>query len=244
MIRFVLSLLVFMGFYSNAYASLAIDPHAAASNGGTTVTLTTTDTNDIIILEGLGSTSGATVSSVSDTAGLTWTCPAGKSVSNGNQTISYCWAFSSGALTSDVITPTMSSGAVSRCTAFGVNGADTTTPFDTNGALPGKQANASSQSASVTISTSCTNTFLFAWVDGANALSTVTRPTSFTQIVATGSFQDTSYLIVSSTQSSVAESYSWTGTAGKNSMIVDAIRAASCASSSALNDPLWFGMNF
>ena len=95
---------------------------------GTTITstLTTTSTNDVIIIY---VQSDKSVSSVADTAGLTWQQRA--QVTNGTTHIAEWYASSAAVLTGDVITVTLSAATAGTGTAsFGVSGGDTVSPFD------------------------------------------------------------------------------------------------------------------
>lgn len=111
-----------------------------------TVSLSTTNANDIIVvLVGyeINASSGApTVSSVSDTAGLTWHRRGGAHATTNNKdcVLDCWWAYSSGTLSSDTITVTLSgnvdNGAVVACGVSGVPSANYSAPWDTNAALP------------------------------------------------------------------------------------------------------------
>lgn len=215
----------------SAIPGLTIDGTISTSAPvGSTIaaTLSTTLVNDIIVVvfeETAGHT--ITVSSVADTAGLTWTrrvAKAGPSQLN----CEIWWAYSAGILTSDVVTVTGSatlSGA--RLTVFGVNGVSSgnyANPWDVNVSLPASISNANSVTESRVISTTATNTMLISVLRSANALGTLTRPSGFASIVSTGANQDCAYNVVSSAQSSVTETFSWTGTSGENILVIDAIQ--------------------
>jgi hypothetical protein len=81
---------------------------------------------------------GAHISSVSDTGGHSWS--ARKSLQNGaSGNYNEEWfTTTAAALTADAITITYTAaGTFNGCMVFGVSGANTTTPFDRAGALPG-----------------------------------------------------------------------------------------------------------
>jgi hypothetical protein len=111
-----------------AFTSPTIDGSGTGSGASVTsvaATLTTTKTNDIIVAVIFVATSGVVVSSVSDTSSLTWT-----QFSSTPSGIFIYWAFSSGVLSSDSITATLSATGTAGIIVFGVNGANTTYPFD------------------------------------------------------------------------------------------------------------------
>src|SRR5712692_7993391 len=111
------------------------------------VTLTTLNSNDIIVLaihsEALNASgSHAAVASVADTANLTWAKRSSVALDNAGAGNAYndaemWWAFSSGVLTGDVITITLSKSVdAASVAAWGVNGANTAAPWDGNASLP------------------------------------------------------------------------------------------------------------
>jgi hypothetical protein len=126
----------------------------SADDGGTfsdadvdQVTLSTSLPNDVIVLEEFNETNGgalATVSSISDTAGLSWQLRTATStpvmISNGVTTpadMEVWYAIASAPLSSDDITVTFNNtvddGSV---IAFGVHGANLSSPWDGNSSIP------------------------------------------------------------------------------------------------------------
>lgn len=229
--------------------TLAIDGSATLSIAAGTVTntLSNTNTNDVIVAQiFVNATTGTpTISSVSDTLGLTWnkrTLPSGcKYTDTTPETndIEEYWAFSSGKLTSDVIsvTQTGGSGTLSmRLTTASINGANTTTPFDPNVSLPActnttALGTPTAASLSQTVSGTKAKTIFLGFLRNTgvgSGFATVTRPSGFTQIIASGSFADSSSQIFSSAQTSLALQYSWSNTTGQTSVgyLMDAIQAA------------------
>ena len=113
--------------------------------------LTTTSTNRVVVLsiETYLSGSSITVSSASDTGGVTWQASARKSFVSctGTQESTHIewYGVAASKLTADTITinlsgtPTAASGI-----AFGISGADTTTPFDPAAGLPATAVSACS----------------------------------------------------------------------------------------------------
>ncbi len=169
--RLVFTLLACLALLLNqqAWADCAIDGGATTSVAANpspvfTVPLTTIDTNDLVILlvnNNLDLTGGfSTVSTVADTAALTWTrLPSSQNAWNGTFANEEIWyATTSSPLTSDTITVTLNTNSAAsyagRIIALGVNGYNTGTIFDPNAALPAfNKNNAGTTSNAVTIST-------------------------------------------------------------------------------------------
>jgi hypothetical protein len=79
------------------------------------------------------------------------------------QLIELHWILATGALSAETITATISGGAnVNQVSlaCFAINGANTTTPFDVNAALPATVSTASGGAHTITFSTTATNTML------------------------------------------------------------------------------------
>lgn len=148
-------------------SGITVDGQASqnAHTGGSTavVTLSTTQTNDVIVVMGFYNGGGSTqpTFTVADTALLTWTQRAIQSTANAQNVEVEFWAPSTGALTSDVITITASqTNSYSSFTAFGVHGATSiAAPFDSNGSLPAK---ATTVTTPVSVSTTSAATLIFA----------------------------------------------------------------------------------
>ena len=199
--------------------ALALDGsgHANATNvSSIAVTLTTSNADDVICI--VVTMNGVeSISSISDDAGLTWTERA-TSVADASH-IEFWTAPAPSALTTDEITVTLS-GSTTFITvdAFGISGADTTTIFDSNVALPDTQDG----SGHVTITTSNADDFLI----GAYRFSVAnpTEGTGWTKISG-ANFQLTEYKIVSATQSALDVDIG-TGDGSENGGIGDAIIAA------------------
>lgn len=149
---------------------LSIDGSASSNFSSTSshsVSLTTTLTDDIIVvIVGFCINGGGTppiVSSISDTASLTWTRRGGASgLTNGNSSVfDVWWAHAPSALSGDSITATLS-GSIDDATlvAIAVNGASSlTAPFDTNASLPKTGLTSASLSG---VSTTATQGYLIA----------------------------------------------------------------------------------
>jgi hypothetical protein len=165
----------------------SVDAGYGSSNFPAFITLSTTLPNDVIILEDVDETDGgaptppATITSISDTAGLIWhertatTSPSmvGWSGSLAALDTEIWWAYAPSPLSSDTITPTYTGGTLdcNALVAFGVNGANTDSPWDANGSLPQIAINTSATylggtdaDPSVSVSTNAANTMLLGFV--------------------------------------------------------------------------------
>ena len=189
----------------------ALDGWAGFTNTSTSsmnLTLSTTQTNDIIVL--VCDNGGNSVTAVS-TSGLTWVnrTPAGA--------IGFMdewYAKSSGTLSSATIAVTFSYDNYVTCTAFGVSGANYTTPFDTNSAVPSYAS-----AVSTTYSTDNAADFVFA-VTGSGATVAPGGPTGFTSFGTGAFYLSGGWLQTSSTQSGTTVN----GAIYTNHILVDAIQ--------------------
>lgn len=229
----LLCLLLWLTSSHPALAALAIDGSISGTtvSGSTvSVTLSTSDTNDVIYcFTKVGGVPNAYVTGITDSLGLSWNLRHAYTDSS-ILDVEGWYAKSSALLSSDVITVTYSaSPSSSRVTCFGVNGANFSSPFDANASIPAGQVSTASSITTIseTISTSNANDMLLTQCSVGTAFGTVSRPSGFTQVLATGTASDVAYDLVSSLQSSVTETYSWTTASNSTSMIVDAIKAAS-----------------
>jgi len=206
------------------------------------VKLSTSKTNDIIIVDVHSSHLSSphrTVSSISDSAGLTWAQRSSVTMDNAGAQNAYndferWWALSTGALSNDTITVSFS-GSVDSATvlAYGVNGANTGTPWDANGSLPATATSSSNTTPTVSgISTTSASTLLLASVGTTNGGASILTGTiagaaaSGIFLNVHGAFSETygEYVAVSSAQSGVSAAFgssvnSWL-------MVVDALVAA------------------
>lgn len=146
--------------------ALALDGYAGGQFSGTasgTASLTTTGTNDIIIVCVHNEASTAqSVQSISDSAGLSWARVANVQGVGGSSYVNngeLWWALAPAALSADTITVTLT-GAIDDATiiAFGVSGATLSNPFDPNASLPAVAVNTAAPS--VTFSTTQNDTFI------------------------------------------------------------------------------------
>lgn len=219
--------------------TLSIDGSNTASNT-TSVSITTTKTNNIILLFTVGE-SNDPVTAVSDGASLTWNhrvvnyTLSAPLTSNNILAFDLWWAFSSGILTNDTITVT-GNASDGRLMVMAVNGANTTTPFDTNASNSAANcmtSNILTTSLSITNSTDAANTMLIDFIRTEQTLSTglagLVPASGFTQVISGGTFTSLYSKILTSTQSSVAETFSWTNN-NPALMCLTAIQGASTGS--------------
>jgi hypothetical protein len=219
--------------------TLAIDGTATGVNTGlgvATCTLTTTNTNDIIILFVSWDNGGGTTFTITDTANLTWHLRASENTGNSSSVTREYYAVSSGALTADIITCTASSGTNRLAlVAFGVSGANTSTPYDPGVGVP---VTANSQSSVTSLTANVVTTAAVAMVIGfiaidASATETYTYTPTGTALIATqadSGHSDTAYFKVVTPPFNMATGASWNN-ASAVSLINDAIQQASGSAS-------------
>lgn len=179
----------------SAAVSNALSADGTANTAGfsaaNTITLTTTKTNDIIIVDIVNNACSGGATTISDGALLSWTKHAG-----GTGILQEYWALSTGILTADVIAIGCATGSVSGA-AFAINGANTGSPFDPNGAIP-----VIGTTTAVNISTTNANTFMF--VAYKTTGSSCTPGIGWTTISNnTGSFLFTEFQIATSPQTAL-----------------------------------------
>ncbi len=153
---------------------------STASSGS--ITLSTQSANDVIVLFvgfETGTAAPASVSSITDTAGLTWTRRSVKTQypdhfgAYDDQEVWY--AISANALSSDAITAHISNTIDDAVMlAFGLSGANTIGPWDPNALLPSNSAGASGN-ASVLVSTTDAYDLLLGFAGGATQAWIVTN---------------------------------------------------------------------
>jgi hypothetical protein len=164
---------------------------ASTAGASESVTLTTTQTNDTVVL--CIQNNATPVASITDTAGLTWT-QIGTRVS----TISVFFAQAPSILSSDVITVNFTSGgAFDAVQAAAFSGANIATPLDSNGALPGST---STSGVPLTLTTSNAFDLLFACY-ALNGGETAGSGWTFVPNAGSTGFDAFEYQIVNTTQS-------------------------------------------
>jgi hypothetical protein len=186
-------LTVASGGGTNNLAFDASSPVGSTGSTSTSVTLTTTQPNDIIIVCIQANAQNPIASNLTDTAGLTYT-----QIGSRAGTMSVFFAIAPSILTSDVITITY--GDVSgfdSVQAAAFSGANTSTPFDSNGALPGTTTTSGTP---LTLTTSNALDLLFACYSLNGGTSAGTGWTGVPGSGSTG-FDAFEYQIVNSTQS-------------------------------------------
>lgn len=213
--------------------TLAIDGSASTTSTGTVSTvsaaLTTTNANVLLIAQvKTAAAADGTVTSITDTTGLTWTKRKAQAWKSGS-TFEQWYAVSTGAY-SGTITANLSASTANskRIIVYGVSGADMTTPFDTNASVPysATAGGVLGLGSASNISTNASDTMLIYSVGNDTGLGTVTRPAGFNQVLTTGSAHDVSAKVVTATQTSVNNTVTWTSTGTSTVGIWDAIRAA------------------
>ncbi len=204
MSRILWALIALLVFAGHAWAAVAIDGTPVVANGTTTTSqalpaFTTTGTNRVVIIvatvNGPNVNSGA-ITSISDTAGLSWS----KRAQSGGTgfDIEEWYAVAPVALTGDVATVNLTASPNFNSMAeFAVSGTNTSAPWDTNVVLPVRsQAN-----AAVTISTTAAATMVLGLYRGATT--SPTAGSGFTLITGSN-FQLVEQAIFSSVQTSLS----------------------------------------
>jgi hypothetical protein len=209
-------------------AGLAIDG-SALSNGiahSLSVSLTTKSSPDVIYLSVVIQNTGVSVSSVTDRSSLTRKSRA--SIGTGDIPTYTWYAIASNPLSSDQITVTVSKRSYFTVIAFGISGADTSSPFDPNSAVPASNSGSSiPPEPSVSISTTGTNDMIIGIV-GAFNTPTLTPGSGFTSIGATSNQAPSSlaeYTIVNSAASGFTVDASDGGVNTPWTIIADAVVA-------------------
>ena len=231
MTRIVTCVVLLLLWSHSVFASMAIDGSVTTNTttgNAYVVSLTTTQSNDVIIVMSYSFSSAGNVSSISDTTGLTWhKRQAG--ATGGSLDYDEWYAIAASPLSADSITITYGAAPNERVAAFGISGANTSVPFDPNVSLPAQSNSGSSNVSTLSVSSISTNTssdMLITSLRGLGSLPTLTRPSGFSAVLTGGSSTDFAYDVVSSTLSSATETYSWTGGAQQASMMFDAVQAA------------------
>jgi uncharacterized glyoxalase superfamily protein PhnB len=203
---------------------LALDGNVYSTEWGNTlvnsgnVTLTTANANDVIVVDVLSQRLQGGTISVADSANLIWHQRA--VVGNGPYSVYEYYAIAPTALSNDTITVNLIGGSTKLLdvNAFGVTGANTSSPFDSNVSSPVTPA-----ASTGSISTGNANDFIFAGY----AFSTTAVPgagSGWTALNANGSNFLSEYQIVSKPQVGLVATASATDETGG---IVDAIVQAS-----------------
>ena len=189
----------------------AIDGTSAvggSSSGSLSLNLTTTQSNDVIVVVGGGTnTSTAGTNLTVSGCSLTWTRWE-YAYDFASREVDLWYAIASSPLSACTITETVAGGTwlVTGMTAMGISGANTSTPFDPNGASSGIAHGASSTPTVSGISTSNAHDILIGGVVAAGS-GPPTAGSGFTQLWNSGAVTPvlaSEYEVVSATQSGIS----------------------------------------
>ncbi|HMK94827.1 MAG TPA: hypothetical protein VK536_05430, partial [Candidatus Limnocylindrales bacterium] len=184
-------------------------------NGKTITTSSmTAQTKELIIVVITGNSNIPTVSTITDSFGthLTYSSKISYTSASASQCLYVYYAVTGTQTGSFTITVTMSASDNYCVQAFGITGANTATPFDSNSNLPAKASGTSSSLPTVTgVYTSNANDMILAF-EGQTSGATQTAGTSFTAPAAllnnaNGLGNNVEYEMVSQTQSNVGVSF-------------------------------------
>lgn len=260
MIRKLLAALFLALAPSIAFAAApSVDGSCAAANQhtGAGCSLTTTLTNDLIVVAVYSETNNFPPTSVSAISGggLSWTKRSSKTFSGGSGGDFEIWyASSAGTLTGAALSATFSSSVDDWAfMAFGVNGANATTPWDSNSSLPAFSTPTSGNKPSVSpVCTTGANDLLLAFM-GATADNITNQnavPSGFTKINSAGTNAGSLFAEVSTASEQIASPLSlatitWNVSNGTTTLIFDALAAdgtvgGACSSASYM--PFWTNM--
>ena len=216
---------------SSTAGTLSIDSHGIGGNNPSpsTVSVTTSDTNDVIVVMVMCNP-GVTAMSISG-GGLTWnTRSTFSSYTVGTRSGAEYWAYAPSALSSATVTVTYTSGSACNPSYIAIHGANTANPFDSSATEPAV-VNANSP-VSCSMTTSNADDVLFGYMMQ-GGIPAVTGPSGWTALdTFPGAEHWDYYDIVASTVSSAAEG--WTATSGSNiSGYCDAVQGESSFTLSA-----------
>jgi hypothetical protein len=205
--------------------NFGLDPnsasHGSADSAGSpsSITISTTNPNDIIYACETGDYSGLTLG-VSDSAGLTWTARTATTVSSSHGITLECWyAVAANPLASDVVSFTGSGGGYGGANyatlVFSVSGVNTAGPFDPNLNYAVTGTGGSGTTASVSITTTNANDMIIGVVGLPNTV-TISAGSGYTLIPGTSTSGNSvasasDYKIVTSAQTPTSVSLTWSG---------------------------------
>lgn len=208
--------------------ALALDGSASATNLNTTsgtVTLSTTQANDIIYVCVNVNNGTNVVSTVTDSAGLTYTRRTRIDTDFDQDT---WYAVAPNALSSDTITVTNTAASPRwAICAFGISGASTSSPFDPNSSIPQEQQTTAPTQPSITYSTTDANDFIIGFVASGNGV-TYTVNSGFTAI-ANINLMLVEYQVVSGTVTNATLTASDSASTQSVGLTVDAVVPSSAA---------------
>ena len=218
---------MFGGYIPAAHAATAIDGTADFQGACTpfcTATLTTTSTNDVIIVFFTSVPTPAGTPPISDASSLSWLLRT--SVSNTGGILYEYYATSAAALTADAIKLSASiAGVTGTIYAFGISGANVAGPFDPHGGIPAT-VSASASPFNLAITTSDANDMIIGAIQGSSTAFAVAAPNTEVdaQCFATAAISCVEYDIVGA-----AGTYTVSFTSGgpaASEIIADAVCAA------------------
>jgi hypothetical protein len=180
-----------------AVEGLALDGTAAGSAGNLTLgsttcatstsTLTTNNKPDVIVALLITNDTFTKVDSVTDTSSLTWTFRASQTEPDDKAQLFEYYAIAESLLSSEQVTFTLSSNHVALgCLEFAFSGANTAAPFDSNAAIPVKNSNVLSTTASLTYTTNDPNDVLLYYFGMCRQSVSNGVPAGFTTVTSFG----------------------------------------------------------
>ena len=244
-----------LAFTGTVPITFSLDGYAVGGNGGGgggltsgTVTLSTSQDNELIcvyVVTG-GHFNAGQVTSITDTADLVWHRRHKRTQNGSEPFIELWWAHAPTPLSADVITVNTDATGALAVIAFGVTGANTTTPWDTNSRAPWFY-DVTGGNPTTSLYTNAASTMLLA-LYGADGVGTAgTIDAGFTYVTATSQSEhvgDTmqaalAYQIVSAAQSNLQAQYGQSGgTFNNRSIMTDAIVAA--GESGTADEVYWY----
>ena len=198
--------------------ALALDGQNSASVTSTTpgITLTTTGTSNIIVFISRANVICGAITSVTDTAGLTWNRRLTFNFPNGTpQTIEVWYAVTTSAYAGGTITANYTSAVADakRLIVYSVSGVLTTAPFDASPIFPSYKTALTSTAMTATappLDTLNPNTIIFDIVGMAGAAGTITAPSGYTALtVGLGTAHAGSYKVYATAQTGLSPQYTW-----------------------------------
>lgn len=199
--------------------ALAIDGQNSVSITSATpgLTLTTTGTSNIIIFIARANPVCGGITSITDTAGLTWTRRLTflfPGTSTANVEVWYAVTtspYAGGTITANYTTPTADT---KRLIAYSVSGVLTTAPFDPSPTFPSYKTALASTAMTATVpplDTLNANSVIFDILGTASGAGTITAPAGYTALTAPlGTAHAGAFKVYSSTQTGLTPQYSWT----------------------------------
>jgi hypothetical protein len=189
----------------------ALDGYASTNtvtSNTMTITLTTTQPNDVLYLSWVGN-GGRRITGVSSSGTSAWTRRAYITADSSHYVETWYATRATAGTTTITITLTSDSSTNCAAVAFGISGADTASPFDGNA----RTATGNSASASVSVTTSNANEFIIGalGVEHANSLTTGSGFTLIRTQTVGGTRQTSDEYMTGATAGTYTARYTWTG---------------------------------